>query len=224
VLDIASGSCIALAGGRGEGARGALPETAVRCPVKAAGLIENGQAVCVPADTACPRGTLRGGGQAGSPCFRPPRCPPGTLLERGDPRGVSGLCRPLTTIAARNGRRVDVGAWVAIAFGIEEGPGAPELCRPLAQRPSLFGLAPGQILAVRIHIAVTIPDQDLARLHAEVSGVGGAGRSASLAASAAIERAVATLLEPLRSLGGESSTASVETSVTCEAVRLPEGP
>jgi hypothetical protein len=225
VLDIASGSCVA----------GALPEAAVRCSQNAVGLVENGQPACVPPDAACPRGTLRAGtseaapgrgrnlgGQAGRLCIRPPRCPPGTLPERDVHR--VGFCRPMTTITPNSGRRVDVGAWVAIALGIDEGPGSPELCRPLAQRPALFALGPGQILPLRIRVSLTIPNQDLARLHAEVTGVAGSGRQASLAAGAAIESAVATLLEPLRSLGGESSAAALETSITCEVARLPEGP
>ena len=130
----------------------------------------------------------------------------------------------MTTLTPNSGRRVDVGAWVAIALGIDEGSGSPELCRPLAQRPALFALGPGQILPLRIRVSLTIPNQDLARLHAEVTGVAGSGRQASLAAGAAMESAVATLLEPLRSLGGESSAAALEASITCEVARLPEGP
>ena len=177
--------------------------------------------------------------------MRPPLCPPGTLLDVASgptpqtraggvgsgptpqTRGGEGSCRPVTTIITGAGRRVDVGAWSAIALGIDGGSGSPELCRPLIQRPAVFGVNPGQTLAVGIHLTLTIPDQDLARLHAAVTGLASGARQLSLATKAArevIDTAVATLLEPLRSLGGESSAAAVDISVTCEVARLAEGP
>ena len=97
----------------------------------------------------------------------------------------------------------------------------------MIQRPAVFGVNPGQTLAVGIHLTLTIPDQDLARLHAAVTGLASGARQLSLATKAArevIDTAVATLLEPLRSLGGESSAAAVDISVTCEVARLAEGP
>jgi hypothetical protein len=44
-----------------------------------------------------------------------------------------------------------VGAWAALALGVDGGSGSPWLCRPLAQRPSLFaGDLRGDLRDVRI--------------------------------------------------------------------------
>jgi hypothetical protein len=63
-------------------------------------------------------------------------------------------------------RTVDVGAWAALVLGPDGGPGSAELCLPLAQRPDAFGLSKGESTPVRLLISLTIPDQDMTRVHA----------------------------------------------------------
>jgi hypothetical protein len=85
----------------------------------------------------------------------------------------------------------------------------------LAQRPAAFGLAQGEELALRIRVAVTVPDQDVSRLHAAVQAFDGAGLRQPALAQALVSQAVRTLLEPMRGFGGEASAASVELEVRC---------
>jgi hypothetical protein len=112
---------------------------------------------------------------------------------------------------------VDLGAWAALVLGVDAGPGSPELCRPLEARPLVFALVPGAKLAVALRIALTAPDSDVSQVSAEVHA-SGAGSAVALPpdASTLAERAVDTLLEPLRGLGGETTTARVEVEVRCD--------
>jgi len=146
----------------------------------------------------------------GDSCLRPARCPAGSL-----PDGTG--CRAVVTTGGRStGRRVDVGAWTALALGTDGGPGSSELCRPVVQRPGAFGLAPGRELTLGIRVAMAIPDQDVSRVHARVELDEATGRlRPPPAVQALLSDAVETLLEPLRGLGGESSAAAVEVDVRC---------
>jgi hypothetical protein len=131
----------------------------------------------------------------------------------------------VVTSGGRSGSRVDVGAWAALALGIHGGRGSDALCQPLAARPSLFGAALGPGLraadagvaeaAVHVAVSIALPDQDVSRLHAEVHARGPDGGPVSPAAEALVSASVGTLLEALRSLGGEASAASVELEVSC---------
>jgi hypothetical protein len=177
VLDVATGACTP---------RLALPFAmpARDCADGGAPLVEEGRPACVPREAACPRGTFRATGGAaaagGQACARPPTCPPGTLAEAHAGQGarVWNGCRPIVTggAAGRGGEgpRVDVGAWAALAWGIDGGIASEELCRPLAQRPAAFGVAPGQRLTLHIALRLEIPDQDLTRARASVR-VSGSG-------------------------------------------------
>jgi hypothetical protein len=224
-LDVVTGACLP---------RASLP-TAAACAAPAVAIVEAGRLGCASAVAACPRGTTpsaasAGAGWAGrSPmCDRPLACPPGSLAD-------GAACRPVVTAGGRGGSRVDVGAWAALALGIDGGPGSAALCQPLAQRPGAFGSLPlaseraadggaadgGVVLAaaadrrVRVAIAIRLPDQDVSRLHAEVLPRDASGRPLSAVAEAIVSGSVGTLLEALRGLGGEASAASVELEVTC---------
>jgi hypothetical protein len=199
-LDVASGSCTPAA------ARGP-----VECREPAVAVVEDGRGACVTPLGACPRGAGPAGHDDKS-CERPPACPPGTLPEG---RG----CRTVVT----TGGRVDVGAWAALALGVHGGRGTDALCQPLASRPGLFaaGVASsrpadaGSPATVRVSVAISLPDQDVSRLHAQVHATGGGGGPLSPAAEALASASVGSLLEALRSLGGEATAASVELEVSC---------
>jgi len=115
-------------------------------------------------------------------------------------------------------QRVDLGAWSALVFGADGGEGSPELCRPLALRPDAFGITQGQEGRVSVELSVVAPDQDLTRVHARVRGeltVASARRPLAPEAAGVIASSVSTLVEPLRSLGGEASAGVVELKVSC---------
>lgn len=190
------GGCLPLASLARGGAR--------TCSAKSALVVDDRRAVCVPADAACPRGTRAQGGT----CTSPPSCPPGTLLTRD-------ACRPVVLRSARGAPVVDVGLWAALVLGTDGGAGSDDLCRPLAARPTAFGLAPGDDLSLRIRIALAVPDEDISRVHAAVRATSTAGHALPAGSVAWLDRAVQSLLEPLRGLGGEASTAMVELEVRC---------
>jgi hypothetical protein len=110
--------------------------------------------------------------------------------------------------------RIDLGAWVALALGVDGGPGTAALCAPLAQRPAAFGLEYGGSLTLNIRVALDVPDQDLSRVHAAVFA-DAAGRPLPLAGTTVLLGAVDSLVEALRSLGGVASTGAVELAVHC---------
>jgi hypothetical protein len=232
VLDAITGACVP---------RASLPHGgSIACEAPTMPIVEEGHAACVPPDATCPRGaTYRGEADAGadaadanSPtragvCVRPPACPPGTLNE-------GTTCRAIVTAGGHSGRRVDVGAWAALAIGIDGGRGSSWLCQPLAQRPGLFADDRGDVRAagadagasasartaapaVVISVSATFPDEDVSRLHVEVDARSARGGGAPLAPPAveAISNAVGTLFELLRGLGGEASAAAVGLKVTC---------
>lgn len=194
----------------------------------AALLVDDRRSVCVPADAACPRGTRAIGGA----CASPPTCPPGSLPTPGSPES----CRAFVSWGPNGAPVVDVGTWAATVLGPDRGVGSDELCRPLAARPDLFGLSPGDALPLRVRVRLTFPAQDISGVRAwtDVTEVAGqatqasqpgpdAGTGRPIATPAApyepppgpVERAVDSLVEPLRSLGGQASAASVELAVTC---------
>ena len=201
-LDLASGACVA---------RGPLPRAgSVACSDTMLPVVQNGRAVCVSGEATCPRGTTRPAGA--TMCARPLGCPPGTLPD-------AGSCRPIVTSGGRSGypsgARVDVGAWAALALGVDGGPGSPALCQPLEQRPDVLASPIAGARTVHIAVSLVLPDEDVSRLHAELRARDANGRDVAPAVQAVVSSAVSTLLELLRSLGGEASTAAVELEVTC---------
>jgi hypothetical protein len=245
-LDVASGACVPR-GAPGHGGPAACPG--------AFPIVERGAAACIPAEAACPRGSELG--PDGRACVGDPVCPPGSLLD-------GRACRPIVTTGGRlSGGRVDVGAWAALALGIDGGLGARVLCQPLAQRANLFPQMPPPVTLVerppgdagatdgaatdpagttdpaaaleaagaprpkaaraaddgppllRVAVKLFVPDQDVSRVHADVQVRDAAGHALSPAAEAFVTGTVGTLVELLRGLGGESSTAAVQLEVRC---------
>jgi hypothetical protein len=129
---------------------------------------------------------------------------------------------------------VDVGAWASIVLGIDGGPGSPDLCRPLQVHPAAFGVDQGGSLVVEVRVALTIPDEDITRVLAdvEVRGIPGAdvevrgipvtGAARSLPPSAApvAEAAVGSLVEPLRGLGGDALATRTAGTFRCTITSL----
>jgi hypothetical protein len=191
-LDVASGTC--------ESAWGLAS-----CGEHELPLLESGQVSCVHPDATCPRGSRRTGGA----CARPPSCPPGSLPDRGS-------CRAVVTAGARGLSVVDVGAWMALVIGIDGGLGTASLCQPLAQRPAVFSAAADGPLQVDIQVTVILPDQDVSALSARIVVTDPGGLPLPPAAEAVATEATTTLLELLRSLGGESSAAAVGVRVRCD--------
>jgi hypothetical protein len=221
VLDAASGAC--------------LPEAtqyagATACSPPRAPVVVNGRGVCVVRDAACPRGTRRiersappvvasgdgrrSGGTAasGAACERPPTCPPGAIAD-------SDGCRPLATIGRRNGSpRIDLGAWVSAVLGVDGGPATPDVCRPLWLHAEAFAPAVGGPAIARIRVTLSVPDQDVSRVHVDAAGEvqsEGGARPFTAEAQAVVADSLATLVEPLRGLGGDASTAAVELALEC---------
>ncbi|HEY6463343.1 MAG TPA: hypothetical protein VIY73_24420 [Polyangiaceae bacterium] len=216
-------------------------------PGKAALVVDEHRAACVPPDDACPRGTRS---SKAKECASPPSCPPGTLND-------DASCRPIVT-PGRRGPVVDLGSWASRVLGRDGGDGSEELCRPIAARPVTFGLAPGQKVLLDLRVAVVVPAQDISRVSARVTvrrvaatpsstlsptpppaasttptpapaparallptpAPTAPGTALSPAAMTVLDRAVQSLVEPLRSLGGEASAGAAEVDVRCSVSSL----
>jgi hypothetical protein len=221
-LDADDGACVPLT---------SVVRSGPACPSASALIIDARKTACVPRDAACPRGTVPG---ASGRCEAPASCPPGALWD-------GHACQTIVTMGPR-GAVVDVGTWANRVLGPDGGNGSAELCRPLQSAPGAFELSTGDHVTVRLAIALSVPDQDLSRAYAEVeaSNAGfapsapppddgasqptqspadpAAARSDKPLPEAALARArqaVASLVEPLRALGGESSTAALAVRVDC---------
>ncbi|MGH7294156.1 MAG: hypothetical protein ACRELB_04455, partial [Polyangiaceae bacterium] len=201
-VDLETG-CLSLSALARGGARACGPDAAL--------IVDDRHAACVPEDAACPRGTSAGRGA----CSAAVVCPPGALPH-------AGACFPLVSREARGPRMqtVDVGAWAALVLGTDHGDGADTLCRPLAARPSAFGLAAGDKLSLVLRIALTFPDEDVSAVHASVDVSASTSRPLTPAAIGLVDRAVGSLVELLRGLGGEASATRVEVKVRCPVASL----
>jgi hypothetical protein len=201
VVDLSTGLCAQ---------RGSLRRRAAACGDAGVPVDREGAVTCLDVGATCPRGTHREGDR----CVRAAVCPPGSLPEGGG-------CRPFVTAGAGPGAapRVDVATWFNLVLGIDGGEGSDDLCRPLWRRADAFdtGAEDGKTVVVRI--AMTIPDQDVARAVATVQATA-AGPSSTLSPAAAgvVERSVASLVEAFRGLGGESSTAATGVALRCHLV------
>jgi hypothetical protein len=69
-----------------------------------------------------------------------------------------------------------------------------------------------------VHVTLSAPDNDVTRLSAEVSVQGPTASGPALlpAVAALADRAVASLIEPLRGLGGETTATRVDVEVRCQ--------
>ncbi len=205
LLDVASGTCLP---------RG-LVHGSTSCGPDAAPLVEEGRVECVPALAACPRST-KPVAQAASRalgCEAGPACPPGTIVAPREHAGAS--CWPVVA-STPDGPRVDLGSWVALALGPDGGIGADALCRPIARRPSAFGLSPGHEVQASVRVVLVVPDQDLTRLRATATARDAAsGDALAPAALAVVRSSVDSLVEALRGLGGEASAAVADVTVRC---------
>jgi len=68
---------------------------------------------------------------------------------------------------------------------------------------------------LNIRIALSAPDQDVTRVHADVVGSDAAAHPLSPLAQSLVANAVDTLVEALRSLGGVTTTGAIEVRVRC---------
>jgi hypothetical protein len=84
------------------------------------------------------------------------------------------------------------------------------------QRPDALGLTKGESVSLRLLVSLIVPDQDITRVHATVRAQRGEpGSPLPGTAEMAADHAVQTLVEPLRSLGGEANAAAVKVEVRC---------
>lgn len=110
---------------------------------------------------------------------------------------------------------------MAVVLGVDGGRGSREVCQPLQQRAMALGFESGEALEVGLSISLTVPDQDISRLHAEVridvhpAGAPGGARPPPAGLEELASGDVSTLLEALRGLGGESSAAAIDLHVSC---------
>jgi hypothetical protein len=200
IVDLATGACAE---------RGSLRRRSVACGDAGVPVDREGVVTCLDVAETCPRGSHREGDR----CVHAPVCPPGSLPEGSD-------CRSFVTAGAGTGPgsapRIDVATWFNRVFGIDGGEGSEDLCRPLSRRADVFDTGSEDGKTVVIRVAVTIPDQDVARAVATVqASAAGPSSTLSPAANSAVERSVASLLEAFRGLGGESSTAATALTLRC---------
>lgn len=140
-------------------------------------------------------------------------CPAGSILD------VGGACVRLSE-GGGCGRdaRIDVVRWLRAVIGPDGGEGASPLCGALARGPGALAPATGQA-DPRFAVSLSFPDNDVTLVVAEVRALGGTG-AVDPADTAELERAVAPMVEALRSLGGTAKQATIATTVHCARTAL----
>jgi hypothetical protein len=210
--------------------------------------MQDGRVVCASPNASCPRGAERAGARCARPprcpagslfdglgcrpfVFESPRGPPlvdvGTFLAFAigidGGAGTAALCAPLETIPQGrhhgadkrdtptnrdNGETPDGGDAPHDREGGGERAGPPD--RSDRDRKSA---------GIRIHVALSIPNQDLTRLSVEASVGQRRDQGPEPPRSAELESAIAdsarTLAEALRGVGGEANVAAAAVDVTC---------
>jgi len=210
-LDLDSGTCLPPAALRSLAhtqGLGTDDDASFTCAAEAS-LVASGQALrCLPAAAMCPRGWRWSADE--KRCSRLRACAAGELADPARDR-----CTRIVSPAGGGDRDVvDVGAWIALAIGPYGGNGSSDFCGMLVR-------APGQpdrtaTADLRIDIAIDFPANDIRAAHIRFrAAVAPAGPALSGLAERAVERAIRSLLEPLRALDADTSSSTVETSVAC---------
>jgi hypothetical protein len=214
--DVASGACVPPLTLRGLAERQRIPtfpDESLECKGARPPVVDRGGLACVPADALCPRG------DRGPSCRPSPACAPGEAPETAE------RCAPLLTEGTHGAPfTVNVARWARAFLGPDGGEGSPTLCQPLALRPRTFNVDPRATRQVRITLDLRFPNNDISQVYVRTSAQEDGGQEGlSSDATALVEGAVRPLMEALRAMGGEASTAAIRTSAVCK-VRGDDAP
>lgn len=117
-----------------------------------------------------------------------------------------------STIFPAGSTTLELGAWMRAAVGVDGADGAPALCATLARGPALGVVQRGP---VTLELLLDLPANDVSLVSHRVIAPG--------LDAVALERAVAPMIEALRSIGGTASQATARARVRCAwASELPQ--
>jgi hypothetical protein len=106
---------------------------------------------------------------------------------------------------------IDVARWSRLAVGADGGEGSAWFCPAVRQiAASEIALSPGARDSVSMTIELKFPGSDVTEVTSSVASIGGATRLGMVGS-----RALAPLLDALRSMGGAASAQTVTTTVRC---------
>lgn len=228
LLDVASGTCVPSRTAREIASADRIAIFAhegLACTAPASPVIDGARVTCLPEAALCPRGTRLAAG--GGRCDPSLACRAGEIADPdGRHVGAGAGCIALLAEGSRGGAyAVDVGAWTRAALGRDGGEGTSSLCQPLALRAATFGVDARHAINARIVVELRFPESDVTLARATVVASDAAsGAPVPPAAAVLVEASVRGLVDALRALGGEASTAATKTTVRCRVATAPERP
>ncbi|MFT3768849.1 MAG: hypothetical protein QM820_25680 [Minicystis sp.] len=214
-IDYATGRCIA----REEVNRVASnmgvsvgPGQKLGCPPGQKLVIDDQRAACVPLEQTCARDETWNG-QA---CVKAatPACAEGSAWDQ-----AQGRCVAFAKENPAEGLAVNVSQWASTNYGPDGGNGAAAFCNAFAKKPWSFGVNEGSSAVVRVTVAMTFPELQIARGAAQTRTMFAAsGNPVPQKGAAEVDAAARAVLTPLVEQGGRAAAASATTTVRCLVV------
>jgi hypothetical protein len=202
-IPVAAGPCVPLAGLRASASHPwIVPDErgALACPAHSVAHARSGSprpALLCLSETACLPGTSWDGAR----CTPEVACAPGRVFS-----AEGKVCVPVTAPDARGGT-VDLARWVAVAIGVDGGPGSALLCGALGQNPHLAGVL-DRAVPVDLTFTVDVPGNDATNADVRVH--------ATPREMAALATPISGVLaSALRGLGSTTSATRARTTVRC---------
>lgn len=180
------------------------------CPPGQKLILDGQAAACVPLSQTCARDETWNG-QA---CVKVGACPTGSVWD-----ATLAQCVQFAQGSDGDELTVNVGQWAAANYGPNGGPGVPAFCGMFAKKPLSFGIAEGGSALVRVTLAMSFPELEVAKGALQATAVfAPSGGAVPARGASEVDRAAQSVFTTLLLGGGRANAASASTTVTCAVV------
>jgi hypothetical protein len=180
------------------------------CPPGQKLILDGNVAACVPLSQTCARDETWNG-QA---CVKVVQCPTGQIWDT-----ALATCVQYAKGSDADELVVDVNQWAYSNFGPNGGMGTASFCGAFAKKPLSFGLVEGATAFVRVNIAMSFPDGEIAKGVIQTSTTFEAsGNPVPARGAAEVGMVAQNTFTTLVLGGGRSSLPSAGTIVRCAVI------
>lgn len=177
------------------------------CPAGQKLVVDGATAACIPLSETCARDERWNG----TACAKVEECEVGASWD-----SQQGRCVPFAKASTEEGRSVDVSQWARTTYGPDGGAGATGFCGAFTKKPWSFGVTEGSTVMIRISVATSFPDGQIANGAVKATTVFAAsGKPVPPKGADEVDAATFAAFKPLVHQGGKATAATVATSVTC---------
>lgn len=187
------------------------PGEKLGCPPGQKLMIDGQSAACIPLEQSCARDETWNG----KDCVKTATtCSEGSTWD-----AAQGRCVEFAKENPSEGLAVDVGQWAVANYGPDGGNGTPAFCNAFAKKPWSFGVNEGSSVLVRVSVAMSFPEQQIARGAVQArAAFAASGNAVPAKAAAEVDAAARAVLAPLVEQGGRAAAPNVTTTVKCLVV------